>query len=356
MTAASRIDSVADATAIAEELARLGVPDERVQRWQLARDPYRPEVTVETDAAGTLQAAALTTARPATAATKIVDLWWRGEDAGQRVLAELIAAARSRGDVALKWEVPAGAELPAFAAAAGFVAMRRPWAAVGTEAVQGFVLWLQPGPMREFGYYAQTTLFTCGAVAALIAAEDAAAGGFDGGAGDRDLELEFWRGASNYPACEPVGLAVALRDRIGEAPIEVHLDLDGPALLEGYTGFEHDFRALLQQESHRQAAERGIPVHRERVEIAEVIRRVVAGERALLLIDEAPMHGDAGPHWVIAHSVVGGAAVIEDPWVNVETGETWVDSHALPVAHEDLDRLVRWGEDGYRGVVFVGGV
>src|SRR5690606_38266013 len=81
MTAASRIDSVADAIAIAEELARLGVPDERVQRWQLARDPYRPEVTVETDAAGTLQAAALTTARPATAATKIVDLWWRGEDA-----------------------------------------------------------------------------------------------------------------------------------------------------------------------------------------------------------------------------------------------------------------------------------
>ena len=354
MTAASRIHAVADATAVADELAALGVPETRVRRWRVPRAAYRPTVTVERDAAGSLQAAALTSGRPATAATKVVDLWWRDEDAARRVLAELIAAAGGRDDVALKWEVPAGAELPAFAAAAGFVAMRRPWAAVGTESAQGFVLWLQPGPVREFGYYAQTTLFTCGAVAALIAAEDAAAGGFDGGADDRDLELGFWRGASNYPACEPVGLAVALRDRLGGAPVEVHLNLDGPALLEGYTGFEHDFRALLQEESHRQAAERGIPVGRDRVEIAEVLRRVAAGERALLLIDEAPMHGEAGPHWVIAHAVVGGAAVIEDPWVNVETGETWVDTHALPVAPDDLDRLVRWGDDGYRGVIFVG--
>lgn len=359
MTAASRIDTLADATVVADELASLGAPENRVQRWRVPRAAYRPTVTVERDAAGTLQAAALTSGRPATAATKIVDLWWGEEDAAQRVLARLIAAARDRGDVAVKWEVPAGGELPAFAVEAGFVAMRRPWAAVGTESVRGFVLWLQPGPVREFGYYAQTTLFTCGAVAALIASEDAAAGGFDGGPGDRDLELEFWRGASNYPACEPVGLAVALRDRLGgvpvEVPVEVHLDLDGPALLEGYTGFEHDFRALLQQESHRQAVERGIPVRRDRVDVAEIVRRVAAGERALLLIDEAPMHGEAGPHWVIAHSVVGGAAVIEDPWVNVETGETWVDTHALPVAPDDLDRLVRWGDDGYRGVVFVGG-
>jgi hypothetical protein len=349
MTAASRIDTVAD------ELVTMGVPEARVQRWRVPRAAYRPTVTVERDAAGSLQAAALTSARPATAATKIVDLWWGDEDAARRVLAELISAARDRGDVALKWEVPAGAGLPGFAAHAGFVAMRRPWAAVGTESARGFVLWLQPGPAREFGYFAQTTLFTCGAVAALIASEDATAGGFDGGPDDRDLELGFWRGASNYPACEPVGLAVALRDRLGEAPVEVHLDLDGPALLEGYTGFEHDFRALLQQESHRQAAERGIPVGRDRVQIAEVLRRVAAGERALLLIDEAPMHGEAGPHWVIAHAVVGGAAVIEDPWVNVATGETWVDTHALPVAADDLDRLVRWGDEGYRGVIFVGG-
>ena len=76
---------------------------------------------------------------------------------------------------------------------------------------------------------------------------------------------------------------------------------------------------------------------------------------ALLLIDEEPMHGETGPHWILAHAVAGQAVVLEDPWINVDTAETWVDTHMMPVSPADLDRLVRWGADGYRGVIFVAG-
>ena len=81
-------------------------------------------------------------------------------------------------------------------------------------------------------------------------------------------------------------------------------------------------------------------------------RRVDAGERALLLIDEEPMHGETGPHWILAHARVGDTVVVEDPWVGVDAGETWVDTHELPIRPEDLDRLVRWSDDAYRGVIF----
>ena len=337
---------------IADELEAGGVAAPRLDGWRVPRDGYRPVAHVARDAAGAPLAAVLTSARPATAATKIVDVWWRDEPAAEDLVAHVVAQARSRGDVAVKWQTPGGAGLAAFAAALGFAPMRRPWAAVGTEHTDGYVLWLAPSAHAEPGYYAQTTLFTCGAVAALIAAEGSSAPGFDGGAGDRDVELGLWRSASNYPACEPVGLAVALHDHLADAPVEVALDLDGPALVEGYTGFDRSFREELQQDSLRQAHERGVPVRRDRVEVAEIARRVAGGERALLLIDEAPMHGEAGPHWIVAHAVVGDAVIVEDPWINVDAGETWVDTHELPVLPDALDRLVRWGADGYRGVVF----
>ncbi|MCP2635218.1 peptidase C39 family protein [Microbacterium sp. HD4P20] len=341
---------------IADELEAHGLTATRAARWRLSRSGYRPASVVIRDDAGAPVAAALTSGRPSTAATKIIDLWWRDETAAAQAVDAVVEGARDRGDVAVKWEVVAGEGVPAFGVDRGFVAMRRPWAAVGTEAVGGYVLWLDAVEHDEPGYYAQTTLFTCGAVAALIASEGRAPGGFDGSAGDRDREIAFWRSASNYPACEPIGLAVALHDRVAgvsAAAVEVALDLEGPALLEGFEGFDHSFRAELQADSLRQAIERGIPVRRDRIAVTEIAERVAGGERALLLIDEAAMHGEVGPHWIVAHAVAGGAVVVEDPWINVEAGETWVDTHELPIHLADLDVLVRWSDEAYRGVIFV---
>lgn len=355
-----RLDTVpfADSTEALAEIGR-AVTSARVARWTVPRSIYRPEITTMRGPDGNLVAAALTSARPSTAATKIVDLWvdtGASAGAGELLLDEIIARARDRGDAAVKWEVSQGSSLPAFAAARGFAPMRRPWAAAGTESAAGFVLWLREIDHDEPGYYAQTTLFTCGAVAALIAAETRGATGFAGSASDRDLEIDFWRQASNFPACEPVGLAVALGRWLDEPGVEVGLDVDGPTLLEEFTGFDRDFRAELQRESVRHAGALGIPIRRDRIGVTEVLQRVAGAEVALLLIDEEPMHEEVGPHWVIAHAADGDVALIEDPWINIEAGETWVDTHDLPVHAAQLDRMVRWSSDGYRGVVFAPGV
>lgn len=347
---------------------------ERAARWASPRAPYAPRVDlVHRD--GRPVAAALTSRRGATAAVKIVDVWWRTEADAATAAAlvdDIVARAEAAGDAAVKWEVPLGQDLPAFAAERGFAPLASPHpSAPGTLGARGYVRWLVELPHAEAPYYAQTTLYTCGAVSGLLAAEAAGAAGFGGArdaspddpqgsaqlpsVADRDLELAFWRRASNFPAIEPVGLGVVMREHLpADRPVEVFLDHDGPVLIEAYAGFERDFRAELQAESLRQGEAVGLAVHRTRIGIEEIARRVAGGDLALLLIDEAPMHGETGPHWVLAHAAGHGVVVIEDPWISSDEGETWVDSHELPIAHADLDRMVAWGAAGYRGVVFVG--
>lgn len=328
------------------------VGEERAQRWSAPRGAYRPALVTVTEG-GEVLAAALETGRPATAGTTAVDPWWRDESVGAALVRALRDRARARDDIALKWSSPE--ELPPFAAEAGFVPLRRPYGAVGTQSTLGAVLWLRHLPHAEPGYYAQTTLFTCGAVASLMGAGLRGIEGFAGDSQDRDVELGFWRLASNYPACEPFGLAVTTAEHVGTSAVEVSLDHDGPVLVENYTGFELDFRSELQAESRRRAEELGIVVSGVRVGVEEIARRVAGGDLALLLIDEEPMHGEHGPHWVLAHASDGvDVVIVEDPWINRDTGETWVDTHELPVRLADLDRLVRWSDEGYRGVIFIG--
>lgn len=348
------------ADAVAAVLAR-GLADalgpERAALWRVERSGYRPSAHTLDGSDGIL-AAVLTSGRPATAATKIVDLWVAPDapgDAADRLIDGVLARASERGDAAVKWELPEGAAVPESAVIHGFAPMRKPWGAVGTEATRGLVRWLVSMPHEEPGYYGQTTLFTCGAVAGLIATERYGTPGFAGqNAPDRDLEIEFWRRASNYPACEPIGLAVTVQEHLGSrAAVKVALDHAGPVLLEDFTGFDYDFRAELQRESRKRAADLGIVVDGSRIPMTEVAARVAAGDQALLLIDEAPMHADPGPHWIVAHAAAGPYVVVEDPWVNRATGETWVDTHELPIHVDDLERLVAWGPEGYRGVIFL---
>ncbi|CAN5705401.1 hypothetical protein BH09ACT8_BH09ACT8_44050 [soil metagenome] len=328
---------------------------EMAPRWQIRREPYRPRI-VAVSRDGATVAAALISGRPATAAVKIVDLWSIDDgEADALLLDTLVTLALAEAAVVLKWETRAGADLPLFAVERGFLAMRWSSQREDSEPVGGYALWLDPIPHHEPRYRAQTTDFTCGAIAALIAAELAGQPGFVGDSTDRRLEIDFWRRASNYPACEPIGLAVALRRHVGAARgVEVALDSASPILLEDFTGFEREFRIELQNDSMREAAELEIPIRKDRIAVSEIATRVAADEVALLLITQTPMHADNEAHWIIAHASDGHSVVlVQDPWVDRPAGETWVDSHDLPIRLGDLDRMCSWGGEDSRGVVFL---
>ncbi|MGO4103646.1 peptidase C39 family protein [Leifsonia sp. YAF41] len=345
-------------TVTAAELTSV-IGAERAAAWH-REHPYYERTVLLLERDDSPLAAAVVTSRPHSAYTKIVDVWFEAAADGEELLHSIIERSRLRGDAAVKWEFAHANEAPAFASDLGFDVLPTPYlSGAGTEGVRGLALWVNGWSPLHNPYYAQTTDFTCGAVAALTAIEMVGVASFVPSDLERNrlTELGFWRVATNFPACEPVGLAVALDAHLkneASGRIEVYLDHEGAVLLEDFdTDAERLYRELLQSESLQLADEQGVAVSRERISIAEIAERVTRGWLALLLIDEKPMHGSSVPHWVLAHSVHDGVLVFQDPWIDSEHGETWVDSHDLPISFADVELMNAFGEAAYRGIIFL---
>ncbi|WP_030335747.1 peptidase C39 family protein [Streptomyces sp. NRRL B-1381] len=377
-----------------DELRRIAGP-EVLERWgAVDRAPHAPRL-VAVPGDGGWAAAALVTARPGTAYAKIVDAVGDVPAAARAV----VAYAEERGLVQVVWEgwTVSGED----AAAAGFAPLRPPLPGGTDEPAgprTGYVRWTAGEGVAEPAYYRQSTHFSCGAVTALLA--QVRAGVVRPESLDREAELTLWRDATNFPACEPVGLGVAVRRRWPSSSVEVFLDTEEPVLLDHLDGDEREWRAILQRASRADADRLGVPVHGRRLSLAELreavtgsgtaeareafagreaaevretgaravakareaaeAREAVAGpgrcRHVLLLVSLATMQGFDVPHWVLCHGAVPGAVVVEDPWFNTAAGETWVDAHLLPVADASLDAMsLLGGEVRVRGAVLIDG-
>ncbi|MFF5876589.1 peptidase C39 family protein [Streptomyces californicus] len=375
-----------------EELRRIAGP-EVLERWgAVDRAPHAPRL-VAVPGDGGWAAVALVTARPGTAYAKIVDAVGDVPAAARAV----VAYAEEQGLAQVVWEgwTVSGED----AAATGFAPLRPPLPGGTGEPAgprTGYVRWTAGEGVAEPAYYRQSTHFSCGAVTALLA--QVRAGVVRPESLDREAELTLWRDATNFPACEPVGLGVAVRRRWPSSSVEVFLDTEEPVLLDHLDGDEREWRAVLQRASRADADRLGVPVHgrclslaelreavtgsgtaeareafagREAAEVRETGARAVAKARetaeareavaglgrcrhVLLLVSLATMQGFDVPHWVLCHGAVPGAVVVEDPWFNTAAGETWVDAHLLPVADASLDAMsLLGGEVRVRGAVLI---
>ncbi|WP_329071958.1 peptidase C39 family protein [Streptomyces sp. NBC_01429] len=321
-----------------------------LERWRAVdRSAHAPHlVAVPGDDGGDWTAAALVTARPHTAYLKIVDAVGDVPAA----VGAVVSHARHRGLAQVKWEgwtASAGA-----AAAVGFAPLRLPLARArdAQGPGSGYVRWLSDGAVTEPPYYGQTTHFTCGAVTALIA--QAHAGTLPEESLDRPAELTLWRDATNFPACEPVGLGVAVRRAWPSSPVTVFLDTDRPILLDHLPESEQEWRAVLQRTARTDAGRTGVPIDSHHLPMTAIRSAIGSREHVLLLVSLAGMQGFDVPHWVLCHGAVPGAVVIEDPWANAAAGDTWVDAHLLPVPDASLDVMSTISPDRYRGAVVIG--
>ncbi|WP_326734676.1 peptidase C39 family protein [Streptomyces sp. NBC_01022] len=335
-----------DSPALSRRLGGHRVPE----RWQAVdRSAHAPHVVaVASDDGEEWTAAALVTARPNTAYLKIVD----AVGDVQAAIAAVVALARDRELAQVKWE--GWTADPEDAAAAGFAPLSPPLSqSEGADGpVSGYVRWLSNGVVAEPPYYGQTTHFTCGAVTALVA--QAHAGTLPREALDRQAELTLWRDANNFLACEPVGLGVAVRRAWPSSPVEVHLDTERPVLLDHHPEKEQEWRALLQLASRTDAGRMGVPIDPGHLSMTRIREAIGRREHVLLLLSLADMQGFDVPHWVLCHGLVPGAVVIEDPWANAATGDTWVDAHLLPVPDASLDTMSTLSPDRFRGAVTIG--
>ncbi|MFE6666329.1 peptidase C39 family protein [Streptomyces sp. NPDC057697] len=324
-------------------------PHEVLERWRAAdRSAHAPHLVAVTGDGGDWAAAALVTSRPHTSYLKIVDAVGDVPTA----VGAVVSHARRQGLAQVKWE--GWTVRPEDAAALGFAPLGAPLTPTTRESGPGtgHVRWLHGDGVSEPPYYGQTTHFTCGAVTALVA--QAHAGELPLESFDRQAELTLWRDATNFPACEPVGLGVAVRRARPSSPVTVHLDTERPVLLDQYPEDEQEWRAVLQRASRAEAGRTGVPVDPRPLSMAMVRGALERREHVLLLVSLAAMQGFDVPHWVLCHGAVPGALVIEDPWTHTAAGDTWVDAHLLPVPDLSLDAMSVISPDRFRGAVLIG--
>ncbi|GLY15520.1 hypothetical protein Kisp01_25350 [Kineosporia sp. NBRC 101677] len=337
-----------DRATLPESFERLVPPASRARWHDIDRSAWGPRLVVATHegSADEWVAAALVTSRPHTSYQKIVDVV--GTSAGVDAVVEAVFEdARRAGAVAVKWEGGWGA---------GFTQLEPPLVSgPGTSfPATGSVRWLVPEvTVRPVRYYGQTTMYTCGAVTGLSASAALAPSAGDQAVLDAEAEMAFWAEATNHPACEPVGLGVALARRRPDLDVTIALDTDQPVVVEHLSDEEGAWRADLQRQSRRAAAELGIPVVSRRLTVAEIAAALEDGTEVLLLISIQLMRGFPVPHWVRCCGVAGDAVLIDDPAVDPASGESWVDGHLLPIAFAALDEMAAYGDGGYRGAVLL---
>lgn len=203
-------------------------------------------------------------------------------------------------------------------------------------------------------YYAQTTDFTCGPAAMMMAMR-----ALDPSIPfDRTAEFRLWREATTvfmqagHGGCEPVGMAVALVRR-GFA-VEVFVNQEGPFFVDSVRAPDRrEAIALIQADYAAEAHDLGLPIHHTPLNPALLQEALDTGAVVLVLVSHYRMLRSRTPHWVLVYGRAGNSVLIHDPWVERDHMETEVAASALPIPLAAFDRMSRWGRARLRAALVV---
>lgn len=205
---------------------------------------------------------------------------------------------------------------------------------------------------REVPWYRQSTDFTCGPAAAMMAM----AALDPGYAASPTEELALWREATTIymtagtGGCHPIGLALAMRAR-GFA-CEVYLNQPGPLFVQSVrTAQKKAIVARVDADFRARAQALALPVIEEEFTQAQLGEWLEQGALALLLISTYRLDGKKVPHWVTLTGVDDQCLYVHDPDSDEEQNP--LDSQYLPIAREDFAHMSLFGAERLRTAVVV---
>ena len=210
-------------------------------------------------------------------------------------------------------------------------------------------------------WYEQTTDFTCGPAAAIMAM------GLDPGMPrDRLLELDIWREAttifmqSGHGGTHPIGMALAMRRRGFHC--EVHLNQQGPLFTHGVRlESKREVMALVDEQFNQQAAAAQLPVIHQDVGQQQIADWVSSGAAVIVLISTYHFDRKKVPHWVVVAGVDDRCLYVHDPNVGYEEksdpplpGKRLpLDSQFIPILREDFHKMSEYGRERLRVAIVV---
>ncbi len=203
-------------------------------------------------------------------------------------------------------------------------------------------------------YYRQSLEFTCGP-AALIMAMQALDPTL---VPSRKLELRLWREATTifmtagHGGCGPYGLALAAARRGFD--VAVYVSETSIHLIDSVRSDEKkEVMTLVQEDMEEQLAELKVPIHEQAPDVDELREHFNAGAIPIALISSWQIYESRVPHWVVISGFDDHFVYLNDPYVDVELGETEIDSINIPISIDTFHHIARYGRRGLRAIVLI---
>ncbi|MDX1454517.1 MAG: GNAT family N-acetyltransferase/peptidase C39 family protein [Gammaproteobacteria bacterium] len=203
-------------------------------------------------------------------------------------------------------------------------------------------------------HYAQTTEFTCGPAALMMAMR-----ALDESIPlDRKLELRLWRESttifmtSGHGGCGPYGLALGAAHR----GFDVEVFVSEPAALFVDTVRSEEKKEvirLVHEDMAEEIARRGIPVSFEPATLETLEAAHDAGGIALVLISSWQLYREKFPHWVVITGFDDRFVYTHDPYIDSEEGKTLLDASDMPIRRDTFANMARYGRNAQRAALII---
>lgn len=204
-------------------------------------------------------------------------------------------------------------------------------------------------------WYQQTTEFTCGP-AALLMAMAALKPAIEL---SQSHELALWREAttifmtSGHGGCHPFGLALAAYHRGFKS--EVMINTRTALFLDGVRN-ENKKRVLetVHQQFVDGMANAGIAPSYKDIELKDIEQWLSQGFSVLLLISTYRFDGKKSPHWVCVTHLDSHCVYVHDPFCEPSNDKQLaIDCQYVPIAREDFSKMSAFGSQRLRTAVAI---
>ncbi len=207
---------------------------------------------------------------------------------------------------------------------------------------------------RQTPWYQQTTTFTCGPAALMMAMASL-------GIGDRPnqlLELDIWREAtsiymtSGHGGCHPLGLALAAADR--GFVVDVWLSSHDTLFVEGVrTAHKKAVLEIVHQQFRQRAEEHpDIELHYGEIDQVQIQQWLQSGYAVVILISTYQLDGKKAPHWVTVTGIDEHCLYVHDP----DLEHPPIDCQYLPIARDDFNKMSAFGSGRLRTALAIRGL
>lgn len=217
------------------------------------------------------------------------------------------------------------------------------------------ILHVTPAHTSRVPFYAQTTDFTCGP-AALMMAMKALRPSLPL---DRRLELQLWREAttifmtSGHGGCSPPGLALAAKKRGFD--VELYINQKGPLFLDSVRQPQkREILKLVHEDFEAQIRKTEIPVHDWPRESGLLTSLIDQRRIPIVLTSSYRITHRKSPHFMVLTGYDSRFIFAHDPDVDTALHKSEMDCMNVPIPIHDFEAIARYGRSRLQAMVVVG--